>query len=174
MIFNLPNKQSKTLTFVGANGQKISENLNVTITCQDGTTIEPTSSTVTNGTANFDVPVSCTNMVATAIGINYSGSGIPINQTTGVVNVPPKAAVTGTGRATIRVKSGTNYLDGITLRIYAMEDGINPVVSGQTTMGGKSFANIEIGEYKVIATDDSLRYESAESTFTITKTRKHN
>lgn len=169
LIFNLPNKQSKTLTFVGANGQKISENLNVTITCQDGTTIEPTSSTVTNGTANFDVPVSCTNMVATAIGINYSGSGIPINQTTGVVNVPPKAAVTGTGRATIRVKSGTNYLDGITLRIYAMEDGINPVVSGQTTMGGKSFANIEIGEYKVIATDDSLRYESAESTFTITK-----
>jgi len=169
LIFNLPSTQSKILTFVGSNGQPISENLNVTITCQDGTTINPTSSTVTNGTANFDVPVSCTTMVATAIGTSYSGSNIPINQATGIVNVPPKAAVTGTGRATIRVKSGTNYLDGITLRIYTIEDGINPVFSGQTTMGSKSFANIEIGEYKVVATDDSLRYESTESTFTITK-----
>lgn len=169
LIFNLPSTQSKTLTFVGTNGKPISENLNVTITCQDGTTVNPTSSTVTNGTADFDVPVSCTNMVATAIGISYSGKSIPINQTTGVVSVPPKAAVTGTGRATIRVKSGTNYLDGITLRIFATGDGINPVVSGQTAMGSKPFANLEIGEYKVVATDDSLRYATAEKIFTITK-----
>lgn len=169
LIFKLPNTQSKTLTFVGTNGQPISENLNVTITCQDGTTINPTSLTVTNGTADFDVPVSCTSMVATAIGISYSGKSIPINQTTGIVNVPPKASVTGTGRASVRVNSGSNYLDGITLRIYAVEDGINPVVSGQTTIGGKSFPNLEIGEYKVIATDDSLRYATAEKIFTITK-----
>ena len=169
LIFNLPSTQSKALLFVGTNGQRISEPLNVTITCQDGTNVDPTSSTVINGTANFDVPVACTNMVATAIGTSYSGSSIPINQTTGVVTVPARTAVTGTGRATIRVKSGTNYLDGITLRVFKIGDGINPISSGQTTMGAKSFANIEVGEYKVVATDDSLRYQTADATFSITK-----
>jgi hypothetical protein len=169
LIFNLPTTQSKAITFVGANGRTITENLNVTVTCQDGSTVNPVTSTVANGTGTFDVPTTCTNLVATAIGNTYVGQNIPINQETGVVTVPVKQITSGTGRATIRVRSGTNFLDGITLRVYTIEDGINPVVSGQSVIGAKSFSSIEVGNYKVVATDDSLRYQTSEQLFTITK-----
>ncbi|MFA7708703.1 MAG: prealbumin-like fold domain-containing protein, partial [archaeon] len=168
-LFVLASIQEKSLRFVGTNGQAILESLNVTITCQDGSSIDPSTSTVTTGTSIFNVPVSCTKLVATAIGTNYSGQNIVINQETGIVTVPPKAINTSFGQATVKVKSGTNFLDGITLRVYKEGDSINPVTSGQSQFGSRRFPNLEVGNYIVVATDDSLRYQTAETEFIITK-----
>lgn len=169
-IFETKTTQSKALQFVAPGGQLVSEKLNVTITCQDGsqTVVQPTT-VVENGTATFELPLACDMLVATAMGGNYSATNVQINQETGLVQLQEREKITDYGQARVIVKSGENPLDGITLRVYTIEDTVNPVVAGQSQFGVKRFPNLEVGGYIVTATDDSGRYQTKTKDFIVSK-----
>lgn len=169
-LFETATTQSKALQFVGPDGQLVAEKLNVTITCQDGSqVVVPSTAELENGRGTFDLPLTCTRLVATAIGNTYSATNVIINPETGIIQLQERAIVAEYGQVRITVKSGENPLDGITLRIYKVEDTINPVTSGQSQFGARRFSNVEAGEYIVTATDDSSRYQTRTGNFIVTK-----
>lgn len=169
-VFEIASKQNKSLQFIRPDGQLVSEKLNVTITCQDGTqVVVPSTTNVENGKGTFELPLMCNRLVATAIGNTYSATNVIINPETGIIQLQEKAIIAEYGQVRVTVKSGANPLDGITLRIYKVEDTINPVTSGQSQFGARRFSNIETGEYIVTATDDSSRYQTKSANFIVTK-----
>lgn len=169
-IFETATTQSKALQFVAPDGQLVSESLNVTITCQDGTqVVVPSTANVNDGRGTFELPLTCNRLVATAIGNTYSATNILINPETGIIQLQERARIAEYGQARITVKSGENPLDGITLRIFSIDDSVNPITAGQSQFGARRFSNLEVGEYIVTATDDASRYQTRSQNFSVSK-----
>lgn len=169
-IFETATTQSKALQFVAPDGQLVSESLNVTITCQDGSqSVVPSTANVNDGRGTFELPLTCNRLVATAIGNTYSATNILINPETGIIQLQERARIAEYGQARITVKSGENPLDGITLRIFSVDDTVNPITAGQSQFGARRFSNLEVGEYIVTAIDDASRYQTRSQNFNVSK-----
>lgn len=172
-VYEIPNTSSKTLMLLDSQTKElIKENMSLTITCENtNEVITPSSSQAENGQITVDVPTNCGRIVATAASSTYFAQNIlvPENQNQLLIDKIDNQITVGTGEAKIFVKSGTNILDGIEVRIFKEEDTINPISTKETPFGAVYFQDLEVGEYIVSITDVRGNYQSTEQRITIEK-----
>ena len=87
-VLKYPTTTTKTLSFVDSLTNQVIENpLNVKVTCENGKSITPDNTNVTNGEYSFEIPVDCGNLLATASNEKYYSSSVTIPATSSVVKV---------------------------------------------------------------------------------------
>jgi hypothetical protein len=172
-VYELPSTSSKTLMLLDSQTKElIKENMSLTITCENtNEVINPTASQAENGQITVEVPANCGRIVATAASSTYFAQNILVseNQNQLLLNKINDQITVGSGEAKIFVKSGTNILDGIEVRIFKEEDPINPVSTKETPFGAVYFKDLEVGEYIVSINDIRGNYQSTDQRITIEK-----
>lgn len=172
-IYQLPQKYTKSLMLIDSQTKElIKENVALTITCENtNEVITPTASQSTEGMITLEVPINCGKIIASAASSTYFAQNILLseNQNQLLIDRLSEQLSLGKGEAKIFVKSGTNILDGIEVRIFKEEDTINPVSTKETPFGAVYFKDLEVGEYIVSTNDIRGRYQSAEQRITVEK-----
>lgn len=169
-IFDFPSDSTRQLTFVNPDGQEIDEELNIVITCENVEYSLSPSQVTALGTLEFSVPVNCGNLVANISSNNYSATNQVIPETQNVVAVSYKQTTQETGTLLVLIRSGEVYVSApLKVMLFKGYDTITPTQTKNTQGGTVRFEDIEIGNYKVIVSDEEGNYIQTEKQITVTK-----
>jgi hypothetical protein len=169
-ILNINFSNTRTLNFVDKDThENVTENINLTITCQNTDYSLIPSSGVANGSLEIDVPIDCGNLIASVVSTNYTLTNEIITENNNVVELQEIEAPSETGSIRFIVKSGNTLLSNIQVMIFSENDLIEPIRTSDTSSGQVRFSDLAVGNYKAVTNDPLGLYTSAEINFTINK-----
>jgi hypothetical protein len=162
-LLDVPGSFPKIVYFQDAlTEQRIKEQLNVTIVCDNGEVITPNVITTDDGSVTLDVPTDCNALYADVVSDKYNVKSLSLKITDSIFKLNPLVPVLDVGSVYVSVMSGDNFIDeSITLKLFSIDDPVNPLKTTQTNNSMATFTSVPVGEYVVRASDLQNRYLSA-------------
>jgi hypothetical protein len=169
-IFDTHTDSTRQLTFVDVDGQEIEEELDIIITCENIEYSLSPNKEIAVGTLEFSVPVNCGSLVANVSSNNYSEINKIIPETQNVVPISYKQQPQEIGTLFLMTRSGDTYVSKpLKVMLFDSYDTITPKETKHTLGGTVRFENIEVGEYKIVVSDEEGKYVQTEKTINIDK-----